>query len=53
MNEERRLINIGMPIEDAIMVCFALRRAGGLEAFVRREEEKAKDRIREESECTA
>lgn len=47
MTEERRLISIGYPADDAICMCHAMRRDGTLAEFVRREEEKYRDRCRE------
>lgn len=38
MTEERRLIATGMPLEDAISNCHAMRRNGKLDKFVRTEE---------------
>ena len=38
MTEERRLLAAGMPLEDAISNCHALRREGSLPEFVERQE---------------
>lgn len=43
MNEEIRLIRLGWPLEDALTLCFSLRKEGRLEAFVEAEEAKARD----------
>lgn len=45
MSNEMRLVAAGIPLEDAVMICFAMRKSGGLEEFIRQEEEKAKDRV--------
>lgn len=41
LQEERRLMQLGWPIEDALTFCFSIRREGGLESFVKAQEEKA------------
>lgn len=38
MTDERRLLATGMPLEDAISNCYAMRREGTLPEFVRKEE---------------
>lgn len=40
MTEERRLLAAGMPLEDAISTCQALRREGSLEEFAARKENR-------------
>lgn len=40
MTDERRLLAAGMPLEDAISNCHALRREGRLAEFVIREENR-------------
>lgn len=40
MTEERRLLAAGMPLEDAISNCHAMRREGTLSDFVSNEEAK-------------
>lgn len=47
MTEERRLIAIGFPADDAICMCHVMRREGTLAEFVKREEEKYRERCRE------
>ena len=47
LTEERRLISIGYPADEAICMCHAMRRDGTLAEFVRREEEKYRNRCRE------
>ena len=39
MTYERRLLASGMPLEDAISNCHALRREGGLQEFVAKQEQ--------------
>lgn len=40
MTEERRLLAAGMPLEDAISNCYAMRREGSLPSFVAEQEHK-------------
>lgn len=40
MSEEQRLISIGFPLEDALTICYSLRKEGTLRQFVE-EQEKA------------
>lgn len=40
MTEERRLMATGMPLEDAISNCYAMRREGNLREFVREKEQE-------------
>lgn len=40
MSDERRLAATGMPLEDAISNCHAMRRDGTLEEFVQEQEQK-------------
>lgn len=39
MTEERRLMATGMPLEDAISMCYDLRRDGTLPDYVRKKEQ--------------
>lgn len=50
MTEERRLMAVGMPLEDAISICHKLRRERNeLSEFVRRKEaERRKEKQRHE-----
>ena len=45
MDEERRLLSIGFPLEDAISICFSMRREGTLSDFVYQQEEIYHDRL--------
>lgn len=47
MGEERRLIAIGFPADEAICLCYSMRREGTLAAFVEQEERKFAERMRE------
>ncbi len=47
MTEERLLISIGYPAEEAICICHDMRRDGTLREFVRKEEEKYRERCRQ------
>lgn len=38
MTDERRLVSIGVPLEDAITICMDLRREGSLETYIRDQE---------------
>lgn len=38
MYEEQRLIRIGFPISEALGICHAMRKEGGLESFVEEQE---------------
>jgi len=38
MTDERRLISIGIPLEDAITICMEMRRDGGLEEYIQAQE---------------
>lgn len=40
MNEERRLMALGFPLEDAVTLCHSLRKEGTLEDFVRQQEKE-------------
>lgn len=40
MTEERRLIAIGFPLDEAITLCYSMRKEGTLAEFVEKEEEK-------------
>lgn len=44
MTEERRLMNAGIPLEDAISMCYDLRREGTLSEFVRSAEQNRRRR---------
>lgn len=46
MTEELRLIRLGWPLEDAVTLCYSLRKEGRLKAFVEAEEAKARDEAR-------
>ena len=46
MNEEIRLIRLGWPLEDALTLCFSMRKEGGLAAFVEAEEARAREEAR-------
>lgn len=48
MSEERRLIAIGFPADEAICMCYSMRRDGTLAAFVEQEEKKFAERILEQ-----
>ena len=43
MGYEQRLISIGWPLTEAFGICRALRREGGLTAFVENEEKKYRE----------
>lgn len=43
--EERRLIAIGFPADEAICLCYSMRREGTLAKFVEREEQKYYERM--------
>ncbi len=51
MYEELRLIRLGWPLDAALTLCHSMRKEGGLEAFVRAEEEKARDKARYDLVC--
>ena len=51
MGEELRLISLGWPLEDAVTLCFSLRKEGRLEAFVEAEEARAREKVRYEMVC--
>lgn len=40
MTDERRLLASGMPLEDAISNCYAMRREGTLPEFIRQQEKR-------------
>lgn len=44
MTDERRLVSIGVPLEDAITICLDLRRDGGLEEYIRGQESEYRRR---------
>lgn len=39
MYEEQRLISIGVPFSEAISICHSLRKEGGLEAYIKEQEQ--------------
>lgn len=45
MNEERRLIAIGFPIEDAASICWSMRRDGTLREYVEKQEKEYWERM--------
>jgi len=45
MTEERRLMNTGIPLEDAISMCYDLRREGTLSEFIRSAEQNRRRRV--------
>ena len=51
MSEEIRLIRLGWTLEDALTLCFSLRKEGRLEAFVEAEEDRAREKARYEMMC--
>lgn len=44
MTEELRLISMGFPADEAICMCFAMRKEGTLRDFVREEEKRFKEK---------
>lgn len=44
MHDERRLMALGVPLEDAITICDDLRREGTLEEFIQAREEEYRRR---------
>lgn len=46
-SEERRLLHIGFPIEDAITLCDSMRRSGELESFIQNQEEVFNNRVKQ------
>ncbi len=44
MSEERRILEAGVPLEDAISLCHALRREGSLSDFASRLETECRNR---------
>lgn len=46
MSEELRLISLGWPLEDALTLCFSLRKEGKLAAFMEAEEARVREEAR-------
>lgn len=46
-SEERRLLHIGFPLEDAITLCSSMRRDGELETFIQYQEEIFNNRVKQ------
>lgn len=45
MYEEHRLMALGFPLEDAISLCYSLRKEGTLHEFIENEEKKFRERL--------
>lgn len=44
MYDEKRLIVLGIPLEDAISICDAMRREGKLEEYIQAQEQEYRNR---------
>lgn len=47
MNEERRLIALGYPADEALCICYSMRREGTLYEFVAQAEREYQERVKE------
>lgn len=44
MYDELRLVAIGFPLEDAVSICYSMRKEGDLEDFIHQQEELYRNR---------